>query len=119
MQQWEKAEAHYRAVVALGDVGNAHYDYGVLLGLQQKWPEAAAAYRLAIQVNPLNAPAHNNLGEALERQGQLDEALTAYRDAVTCEPEFRQAALQPRTSPAQSRTCRRGDRGVEQAVGLA
>ena len=91
MQQWEKAEAHYRAAVALGDVGNAHYDYGVLLGLQQKWPEAAAAYRLAIQVNPLNAPAHNNLGEALERQGQLDEALTAYRHAVTCEPEFRQA----------------------------
>ena len=35
---WAKAEEHYRAVVALGgDLADAHYDYGVLLGLQEKW----------------------------------------------------------------------------------
>jgi tetratricopeptide (TPR) repeat protein len=90
-QQWAQAEAHYRALVALGEVGNAHYDYGVLLGLQQRWSEAAAAYRLAIAVNPLNAPAHNNLGEALERQGDFGAALEAYRQAVACAPEFRAA----------------------------
>ena len=32
-----KAEEHYRAVVALGvNVADAHYDYGVLLGLQER-----------------------------------------------------------------------------------
>ena len=90
-QQWSKAEAHYQALLATGDIGNSHYDYGVLLGLQQRWVEAAAAYRLAIAVNPQHASAHNNLGEALERQGDFDGALAAYRQAVAVEPEFRVA----------------------------
>ena len=34
---------------------DAHYDYGVLLGLQEKWDDAADAYRQAIAVNPLHA----------------------------------------------------------------
>jgi tetratricopeptide (TPR) repeat protein len=90
-QEWSRAEAHYRAVVALGDVGNAHYDYGVLLGMQQRWDEAVAAYRLAIGVNPLDARAHNNLAEALERQNDFDGALEEYRRAVTCDPGFQLA----------------------------
>jgi tetratricopeptide (TPR) repeat protein len=90
-QEWSRAEAHYRAVLTLGDVGNAHYDYGVLLGMQQRWEEAAAAYRLAIGVNPLDARAHNNLGEALERQKALDAALEAYRRAVSCDAGFQLA----------------------------
>ena len=34
-ENWAKAEEHYRAVVALGfNLADAHYDYGVLLGMQ-------------------------------------------------------------------------------------
>ena len=34
-RNFAKAEAHYRAVVALGvNVADAHYDYGVLLGFR-------------------------------------------------------------------------------------
>ena len=90
-QEWSKAEAHYRALLTLGDVGNAHYDYGVLLGMQQRWAEAAAAYQRAIEVNPLNARAYNNLGEALERQNAPDAALEAYRGAVASDPGFQLA----------------------------
>jgi tetratricopeptide (TPR) repeat protein len=37
-RDWQKAEAHYQTVVALGfNVAAAHYDYGVLLGLQERW----------------------------------------------------------------------------------
>ena len=40
-----KAEEEYRTVVALGgDLSEAHYDYGVLLSLQDKWDLAVDAY---------------------------------------------------------------------------
>ena len=45
-RNWSKAEGHYRALVQSGAVGaDAHYDYGVLLGLQEKWDAAIDAYR--------------------------------------------------------------------------
>src|SRR5262249_45922389 len=87
-----KAEEHYRAVVAIGsNLADAHYDYGVLLGLQEKWSAAADAYRQAIAVNPHHAGAYNNLGQTLERQNDLAGATTAYRQAVESQPTFRLA----------------------------
>ena len=89
-RNFEKAEEHYRAVVALGaNLSTAHYDYGVLLGLQEKWDLAAEAYRRAIAVNPLHAQAYNNLGQILERQRQLEAAAAAYRHAIDSQPTFR------------------------------
>jgi tetratricopeptide (TPR) repeat protein len=89
---WAKAEEHYKAVLALGyNVDEAHYNFGVLLGAQQRWSEAAAAYRLAVAANPLHAQAHNNLGQLLERDRKLEEALVEYRQAVTANPQFRLA----------------------------
>ena len=42
-RNWAKAEEHYRAVVAAGvNLGDTHYDYGVLLGLQDKWDHRRA-----------------------------------------------------------------------------
>jgi tetratricopeptide (TPR) repeat protein len=89
-RNWEKAEAHYRAVVALAvNVADAHYDYGVLLGLQERWDDAAAAYREALALNPLHAQARNNLGQIYERQRKLDEAATEYAHAVESQPTLR------------------------------
>ena len=91
-RDWQKAEAHYRAVVALGfNLPDAHYDYGVLLGLQEKWDLAADAYRRAIAVNPQHAGARNNLGQILERQRQLEAAAAEYRRAIESQPAFRVA----------------------------
>jgi tetratricopeptide (TPR) repeat protein len=88
--RWDRAEEHYRRVVALGvNLGDAHYDYGVLLGLQEKWEPAAAAYRRALAVNPAHAQAHNNLGQLLERQRAFDDAAREYQLAVEREPGFR------------------------------
>jgi tetratricopeptide (TPR) repeat protein len=91
-RNFAKAEEHYRAVVGLGvNLGTAHYDYGVLLGIQEKWDLAADAYRRAIAVNPLHAQAHNNLGQILERQQRIDAAAAEYRLAVESQPTFRAA----------------------------
>ena len=91
-RQWEKAEQHYAAAVALGfNLDEAHYNHGVLLGLQERWEPAAEAYRKAIAVNPRHAGAYNNLGQILERDRQIEAAATAYRQAVDAQPAFRLA----------------------------
>ena len=90
VRNWAKAEEHYRAVVALGfNIGDAHYDYGVLLGLQEQWDRAADAYRQAIAVNPRHAQAHNNLGQILERRHDLEAAVAEYRLGAESQPAFR------------------------------
>jgi hypothetical protein len=88
--QLGEAEAHYQAVVKLAvNVADAHYDYGVLLGLQERWDEAAGAYREALVLNPLHAQAHNNLGQIHERQRNLEEAAAEYGRAVESQPTLR------------------------------
>jgi tetratricopeptide (TPR) repeat protein len=61
----------------------------VLLGLQEKWDQAADAYRKALAINPLHAQAHNNLGQILERQRLLEAAMSEYRAAVDSQPTLR------------------------------
>jgi len=90
--QWEKAEAQYRALLAMGfNEDEAHYNYGVLLGLQKRWAEATAAYRLTIEANPLHAQARNNLGQLLEVERKFAEATEQYRLAVAADPLLRLA----------------------------
>jgi len=72
-------------------LADLHYDYGVLLGMQQRWSDAADAYRRAIAVNPNYPEAHNNLGQTFERSRQFDAALEEYRSAVQSRPTFRLA----------------------------
>jgi tetratricopeptide (TPR) repeat protein len=92
VEQWAKAEEHYRAVLAVGyNVDEAHYNYGVLLGQQRRWNEAEAAYRLTVAANPLHARARNNLGQLLEGARKPAEALEQYRQAVAADPQFRLA----------------------------
>ena len=89
----QKAEEHYRVVLALNpdQFPKAHYDYGVLLMRSGRYQEAEEAFRRAIQANPSYAEAHNNLGSLLQRQGKVSEAAEEFRKALETQPNFRQA----------------------------
>ena len=89
----QKAEQHYRAVLALNpdQFPKAHYDFGVLLMAKGRYHEAEEAFRRAILIEPSYAEAQNNLGYVLERQGKLWEAVAEYRQALASKPDFRQA----------------------------
>lgn len=92
MENWEKAEEHYRATLQLNpNLTEAHYNYGVVLVRQGRYPEAAELFRKALAVNPYYALAHNNLGYMLELEGKLPEALSHYRQAVENDPSYRLA----------------------------
>jgi tetratricopeptide (TPR) repeat protein len=88
--QWDDAEKHFNAVVALkSNLDEAYYNYGVVLTLRKRDAEAADAFRHAIEVNPLHAQAHNNLGVLFERERRWEDAAAAYRRAVESQPAFR------------------------------
>ncbi len=90
---FQKAEEHYRAVLALNpdQFPKAHYDYGVLLMSKEQFPAAETAFRRALQIDPSYAQARNNLGYVLERQGRQAEAVAEYRKSIEGLPGFRQA----------------------------
>ncbi|CCQ64165.1 TPR repeat:Sel1-like repeat:Sel1-like repeat [Crocosphaera watsonii WH 0401] len=52
---------------------------GVALRKQGKYDEAIAAYKKAIEINPNDAFAYNNMGLALDDQGKYDEAIAAHK----------------------------------------
>ncbi len=61
--------------------------FGRSLEVLGRWDEAIAAYRQAIELDPKNTTAHNNLGGILANQGQLDEAIACYRRAIELDPK--------------------------------
>ena len=46
----------------------------------------------ARRIDPSDAAAHNNLGDALRAQGKLNEAVSAYAEALRADPGFAQAS---------------------------
>ena len=60
---------------------------------QSRLKEAADAFKRALEINPLAAEAHLNLGLALEQQGLDGEAMQHYRAALESRPGYRLAAF--------------------------
>ena len=50
--------------------------------------EAIACYKKAIELDPKNAIAHTNLGNALHDKGQLDEAIACCKKAIELDPKL-------------------------------
>jgi protein O-GlcNAc transferase len=57
-----------------------------------KLDQAVKAFEQIISLNPNQANAHFNMGNALKDQGKLEEAIEAYSNALTIKPDY-EAAL--------------------------
>jgi tetratricopeptide (TPR) repeat protein len=57
-------------------------DFGVEMARMNLWREAQFRFKRAVDLNPADAMAHNNLAVALEANGDFDTALKEYREAL-------------------------------------
>jgi tetratricopeptide (TPR) repeat protein len=81
----EALSALDRALAVDPGLARAHMLRGLELSALGHLPEAVVAYRKAIAIRP-DAPAHVNLGNALENQGEHDAAIAAYEEATRLDP---------------------------------
>lgn len=67
-----------------GDTATAETQrqFGVRMAKMNLWREAMFRFRRAVEIDPNNAMAHNNLAVSLEATGDLDGAAREYREAL-------------------------------------
>jgi tetratricopeptide (TPR) repeat protein len=56
--------------------------------MKQDYGGAIACFRTTIELDPKNAMAHYNLGNALRHKGQVDVAIASYQKALTLDPKY-------------------------------
>jgi tetratricopeptide (TPR) repeat protein len=79
---WAGAERLVRALLAVQpNDGHALFMLGVVLLNTRRYAEAESACRAAIQLAPMRAATHTNLGTALKRLDRLDDAVACFREA--------------------------------------
>jgi Flp pilus assembly protein TadD len=60
--------------------------FGIEVARKGLWQEARFRFERAVQLDPDNASALNNLAIALEQQGDFEEARAAYEKALELKP---------------------------------
>jgi len=83
----DEAVEDLRAALKL-DAGNSdlHRELGITFLLGKDWKRARVEMLEAIRLDPTDADAYNGLGYALEKIGELDEAVKQYRKATQLDP---------------------------------
>ena len=86
-EQYAEAEKVYRHYLTLNThAANADYYLGILALAQGRYEEAILSLQRAIKDAPDNADAHLYLAQALEKVGQTQEAMHAYRRVLSLDP---------------------------------
>lgn len=85
-----EAEQRARALIAQHPKSGAIWQM-LGLALIEQGKDALDVSNIAAKLMPDDASAHNNLGNALVRAGQLDAAVTSYRRALALNPNFAEA----------------------------
>jgi serine/threonine-protein kinase len=78
-----KALAYYERATAIQPRPETFSSMGTIYYGQGEYQKAANAYEAALLIRPLSSITHRNLGDAYSRLGRTDEAMRAYRQAVT------------------------------------
>ncbi|MGJ3245148.1 MAG: tetratricopeptide repeat protein [Elainellaceae cyanobacterium] len=86
----EAVRCYSQAIALAPDYANAYSNLGCVWLKQGKLSDAIAIFQQAIARFP-SASLHNNLGQALYANGQIDAAIAAYHNAIHMQPDLAQA----------------------------
>ena len=75
------------ATLAAEEAAERQIDFGLKVAQQGLWQEARFRFERAVQAEPGNAAALNNLAVALEQMGDFAGARTAYEKALEAKPD--------------------------------
>ena len=67
-------------------LATAPVNAGVVAAGEERWDEAVAYWKKALEQDPDSAAAHNNLAVACEKRGALEEAGREYEAALRLDP---------------------------------
>ncbi len=81
-----EAEKHFRAAIELEATSPAYAGLGVVLVRQSQMDEGIASLRKAIELDPDNATAYDQLGATQVQLGSLEEAEATYRELIRHRP---------------------------------
>lgn len=73
------------------DLSCIRFDLGTALLRKERYGEATVHLRRAVEIQPNLARFHHNLACVLALQGNLDEAIPQYQDALRIDPQFQEA----------------------------
>lgn len=83
----DEAVDHLRGALKLdAENSDLHRELGITFLLGKDWKRARVEMLEAIRHDPTDADAHNGLGYALEKLGDLDDAVKQYRMATQLDP---------------------------------
>lgn len=91
MGAWSDALTHYDAAVKMRNDTTLHSNLGYCLQNLGRFTEAEESYRRAIQVDPKNSIALNNLAGLRFRQGDYEGALDCAEEALEIDAKLPQA----------------------------
>lgn len=91
MQLYEQAIEQYQAAASMGNNATLQSNAGLCYQKLGSFAEAERYYDLAIQLDPKNPYARNNLSSLYFRQGNYDDALDVAMEALAIDGKMRQA----------------------------
>lgn len=91
---WNEAEKLCRRILkAMPGQFDALHLLGVIAAQTERMEEAATLLGRAVAINPRDAAAHSNRGNALQTLRRLEEALASYDRALALKPDYAEACL--------------------------
>ena len=87
------ADAALRSLDTLPSNGECWLLYGTLLAQQEKYADAAAAFKHVFALNPQAVWARLNLASCLEKLGRRDEAIVELKRTLALKPDYGSAWL--------------------------